>query len=288
MRSALFTPGTEAERLRKAVTTGADACIFDLEDSVPLARIDEAREIVNAALTAVAGRARIWVRVHPAANPAMLEDLAAVPLDKADGIMLPKVGGAHDLARCREAIDAAKGPPDMPLIAIIESAAGVVNVADIARMPTVFCLAFGRLDLSADLGIDPAVDTPTLATARTAVVLNSRAAGLHQPLESPWTAIKDLEGLRSASERARADGFGGMLLIHPSHVPVVNEVFSPTEKEVTWARSLLESAERAGAAGRGAYSMDGAMIDEAVIRRARSILDETNASASSTKTGRRR
>jgi citrate lyase beta subunit len=198
-------------------------------------------------------------------------------LQKADGIMLPKVGGAHHLAACREAIDAAKGPPDIPLIPIIESAAGVVNLSDIARMPTVFCLSFGRLDLSADLSIDPQVDSPTLAAARAAVALNSRAAGLHQPLESPWVNIKDLDGLREAAQRARADGFGGMLLIHPSHVPVVNEVFSPTENEVAWARAMMAAAQRGDAAGRGAYKVDGEMVDEAVIRRARAILDEAEA-----------
>lgn len=246
---------------------------------MPIGRIDEARSTVAGALEELAGRSRIWVRVHPASHPAMIEDLAALPLDKADGIMLPKAGGAHDLSACRAAIDAARGPSDMPLVPIIESAAGVVNVAEIARNPTVLCLAFGRLDLSADLAIDPAVDTPTLAAARASVVLNSRAAGLHQPLESPWVNIKDLEGLRAAAQRARSDGFGGMLLIHPSHVPVVNQVFSPTEKEISWARATMAAAKRADAAGRGAYAADGEMVDEAVIRRARAILEEVQATA---------
>lgn len=277
VRSALFTPGTEADRLRKAVGAGADACIFDLEDSVPPARVDEARTIVRTALNELAGKSRIWVRVHPAASPAMADDLAALPLEKADGIMLPKVGGAHDLAACRTAIDAAKGPADMPLIPIIESAAGVVNVADIARIPTVFCLAFGRLDLSADLSIDPEIDNPAVDAARAAVVLYPRALDLHPSLASPWLKIKDLDGLRDAAQRARADGFGGMLVIHPSHLELINQVFSPTENELAWARAIVASADLAAAKGRGAYAMKGEMIDEAIIRRARSILDDAQA-----------
>src|SRR5439155_9264855 len=208
VRSALFTPGTEATRLRKAVTVGADVCIFDLEDSVPLQRATEARQTVSPALGELHGRGRIWVRVHPSSSPQMPEDLASLPLHRVDAVVLPKVGGAHDLVACRTAILAAKGPPDLPLVPIIESAAGVLNVSDIARSVEVLCLAFGRFDLSADLGIDPDAGSPALATARAAVVLASAAAGLHAGLDSPWLKIEDLDGLRADAQRARDDGFG--------------------------------------------------------------------------------
>lgn len=273
VRSALFTPGTELARMRKAVTIGADACIFDLEDSVPMARITEARATMAQAMAELAGKARIWARVHPASSRHMADDLAALPLDKADGVMLPKVGGAHDLEECRTAIRAAKGPPDLPLIPIIESAAGVLNALDIAQSAEVFCLAFGRFDLAADLGVDPDGASPAIAAARAAVVLTSRAADLHPPLDAPWIQIKDLDGLRGFALRARGDGFGGTLLIHPSHVQVVNEVFSPTADEIAWARDIVTTAEHNASAGRGAYAKDGAMVDEAIIRRARAILD---------------
>jgi len=203
----------------------------------------------------------------------MPEDLAVLPLDRVDTVMLPKVGGAQDLVACRTAILAAKGPPDLPLVPIIESAAGVLNVTDIARSAEVLCLAFGRFDLSADLGIDPDAGSPALATARAAIVLASAAAGLHPALDSPWLKIRDLDALRAAAQRARDDGFGGMLIIHPSHVETVNQVFSPTAEEVRWARGIVASAGEAEAAGRGAYARDGEMVDEAVVRRARRILN---------------
>jgi citrate lyase subunit beta / citryl-CoA lyase len=109
------------------------------------------------------------------------------------------------------------------------------------------------------------------------VVLHSRAADLHPALESPWVKIKDLDGLQAAAQRARSDGFGGMLVIHPSHLELVNQIFSPTKNELAWARAIVESADAAAAQGRAAYAMKGEMVDEAIIRRARSILDDAQA-----------
>jgi len=237
IRSALFTPGTEPARLRKAVTAGADICIFDLEDSVPPARLDEARRIVAQAVTELAAGARIWVRVHAASTPHMLADLAALPLEKVEGIVLPKVDRPEDVDACHAA--GGLRSKSLAVLAIIESAAGVLNGPEIAGAGGVVCLALGRFDLSADLGVDPEDRTPALSAARAVVVLASAAARLHPPLDSPWLRIPDLDGLRAAAEQGRRDGFGGMLLIHPSHVQIVNQVFSPTADEVAWARDCL-------------------------------------------------
>src|SRR5437588_8015038 len=103
VRSALFTPGTEAARLRKAVTSGADVCIFDLEDSVPAARSAEAREMVREALEELAGRARIWLRVHPASSREMEEDLRTMPLNMLEAVVLPKASHRDDIQTCRHA-----------------------------------------------------------------------------------------------------------------------------------------------------------------------------------------
>jgi citrate lyase beta subunit len=271
VRSALFTPGTEAARLRKAVTVGADVCIFDLEDSVPSPRIAEARRTVAEALDELKGRAQIWVRVHSAQSAEMAQDVAAVPLEKADGVVLPKVNDCSHVEKLRITV-AKSGASALPIVAMIETARGVLASADIAEMPGVVCLAFGRFDLSADLGIDPDGGSPALSAGRAAVVLASRAAGLLPPIDAPWIKIDDLNGLRAAARRARADGFGGLQLIHPSHVPVVNEVFSPTAEEIKWARGIVESAGAAEAHGRGAYKLDGQMVDEAIVKRARAIL----------------
>lgn len=276
IRSALFTPGTEAARMRKAVHSGADICIFDLEDSVPIPRLDEARQLVAGAVRELKGTGRIWVRVHAASTPEMTGDLAATPLDEVEGIVLPKVDHEDDVDACHAGIAHAGGPKGVPVLPIIESARGVLNCQDIAIARGVAALALGRFDLAADLGIDPEFRTPPLAAARAIIVLASTAARLDTaPLDSPWLKIPDLDGLRSSARQARQDGFGGMLLIHPSHVQPVNEVFSPTAEEISWARGILADADAAANHGRGAFARQGEMVDEAILRRARTILEHT-------------
>jgi citrate lyase beta subunit len=272
VRSALFTPGTEAGRLRKAVTSGADVCIFDLEDSVPPARIGEARAIVRQALEELAGKARIWLRVHPASSREMEEDLRTMPLTSLEAVVLPKASHRDDVETCRRAMKQAPVPADLPVVPIIESAAGVLGCAAIAEATGVGCLALGRFDLAADMGIDPDGTSAALTMARASVVLVSTAVRLDPPLDSPWLRIADLAGLRAAAERGRADGFGGMLVIHPSHVVTINDVFSPTADELAWARGIVASSAEAESVGRGAYTRDGEMVDEAIVKRARAIL----------------
>jgi (S)-citramalyl-CoA lyase len=274
VRSALFTPGTEAARLRKAITSGADVCIFDLEDSVPPERVGEARAIVREALEELAGRARIWLRVHPASSHEMEEDLRAMPLSTLEAVVLPKASHRDDVQTCRRAMEHAPVPAELPVVPIIESAAGVLGCAGIAEVTGVACLALGRFDLAADLGIDADGSSAALTMARASVVLASTAERLAPPLDSPWLKIKDLDGLRAAAERARADGFGGMLVIHPSHLTTVNEVFSPTANELAWAQGIVASSAEAQSGGRGAYTHAGEMVDEAIVKRARAILRE--------------
>ncbi len=274
IRSALFTPGTEPAWLRKAVDSGADACIFDLEDAVARGQTAEARGIVGSAVHELRNRAQIWVRVNSAAGAEMKEDVPALPLHEVGALMLPKVGGPEDLRALRAAIADAGGPADLPLVPIVESAAGAMAAAAIAQERGVFCLAFGRFDMAADLGIDPQADSPAMQVARGQLLLASRAAWLPAPLDSPWMRVVDLEGLRRAAEVARREGFGGMLAIHPSHVQTINAVFRPTSEEIEWARSIVVAAERAAQNGRGAFVEQGSMVDEAIVRRARSILEE--------------
>ena len=276
VRSALFTPGTEAARLRKAVTAGADVCIFDLEDSVPSARVGQAREIVREALVELAGRARIWLRVHPAASQEMVEDLRDMPLTSLEAVMLPKTSHRDDVEALRRAMKQAPNSAELPVVPLIETAAGVIACTSIAEVTDVACLAFGHFDLAADLGVDPDGNGAALGVARGTVVLASTAWRLGPPLDSPWVKITDLDGLRAAAKTGRADGFGGMLVIHPSHVQTVNEVFSPTADEIAWARGIVGSAAEAESGGHGAYARDGEMVDEAIVKRARAILRDAN------------
>lgn len=276
VRSALFTPGTEAARLRKAITSGADVCIFDLEDSVAAGRVGEAREIVREALEELAGKARIWLRVHPASSREMAEDLSTMPLHALEAVMLPKASHRDDVEAYRHAMRQTRGAAVLPVVPLIETAAGVLATASIAEVTDVACLAFGRFDLAADMGVDPDGNGAALLTARGSVVLASTAWRLGPPLDSPWLKIIDLDGLRANAKRARADGFGGMMVVHPSHVKTVNEVFSPTADEIAWARGIVGSSAEAQSGGRGAYARDSEMVDEAIVKRARAILRDAD------------
>ena len=260
--------------MHKATDSGADICVFDLEDSVPPRRLDEARIAVGLALTQLAGRGRLWVRVHAASTTQMRQDVAALPLDRIDGIVLPKVDHPDDIDACHAAIAASGYPRSVPVIAIIESARGVLNCQAIAQAPSVYCLALGRFDLAADHVIDPEVPTPAVAAGRALVVLASGASSLVPPLESPWLKIHDFDGLRHTAKQGRIDGFGGMLLVHPAHVEIVNMAFSDTDHDVAWAREIIKSSDIASTQGRGAFVWEGQMVDEAIVRRARRILGD--------------
>lgn len=274
VRTALFTPGSDPSRLRTAVRAGADICIFDLEDSVESGSLRAARTAVAEATREMANDSPICVRIHGASSSEMTADLAALPLAQCSALVIPKVSGTADLDRCREEVARVGGPTALPLIPIVESAAGALHAPEIAASRDVAVMAFGRFDLAADLGIDSKLDTPALIQARAATVLGSRVAHLIPPLDSPWLSVQDLGGLRQAAQKARRDGFGGMLLIHPSHIPVVHEVFRPSSEEIAWARSVLSTASAASQTGRGAFVSDGEMVDEAILRRARGILEQ--------------
>ncbi len=262
MRSWLYVPGQRVDRFAKAVVSGADAIILDLEDGVPRSDKDTARATVAGWLGATAVPCLVTVRV----NRGSAADLEAVVRPGLGGIQLPKVESADEiraiderLARLEEAAGLAAG--SVRLFPLIESAAAVLRAAEIAAAShRLVNLALGEVDLLADIG---GRGEEALRYARSHLVYASRTAGLIGPIDGVYTAIADLAGLRAAAERARALGFSGKLVIHPTHVPVVNEVFSPTAEEVAWARRILTTE---------VGTVDGEFVDPAVIRRAEAIL----------------
>jgi citrate lyase beta subunit len=272
IRSALFTPGTEVERMRKAAQTEADACIFDLEDSVPMDQLEGARRNVGRVLSELGGSRMVWVRVHPAGSPEMKDDLEALRGCPLNAVVLPKVDSGSDIDGACSALQLA-AMADLPLVPIVETPGGALNCADIASARGVVIVCLGRFDLSAALGIDPDGQSPALSSARAAVVLSSAAAALPPPLDSPWVRIDDLEGLGRFAVKSREDGFGGMLLIHPKHVAIVNQAYRPTSAEREWAAGVVGAAARAASTGKGAFRRQGEMVDEAMLRRARLILE---------------
>lgn len=262
IRSALFVPATRPERIPKALASGADAVIVDLEDAVAESLKAEARDNLENFLAATPD-ARVLVRINAPTHPEQAADLALCARHPCVvGVLLPKVESAVQVA-----LAAGCGKSVWP---IIESARGLAHLAEIAHAHGVERLSFGSLDLGLDLGLasGSAAAERILDQARYALLLQSRLAGLAAPLDSVFPDIKNLEGLARAAADARDMGFGGLLCIHPSQVAVVHETLMPSAAELDWAQRILA----AGASGDGVFVVDGQMVDAPVIGRARRLL----------------
>jgi citrate lyase subunit beta/citryl-CoA lyase len=264
-RSFLFVPGNRPERFAKALASGADAVIIDLEDAVPLDAKDAARAALADAWPNFDAdrRARLLVRVNPAGTPWHEADLAALGhLPGLGAVMLPKAENAQQVEHAAQACS-------VPVLPLIESAEGVGQMDAIARTQGVLRLGLGHIDLQADLGMRCGPDEAELAPIRLAMVVASRRAGLPAPVDGVTTATTDAQVLAQDAQRSRRFGFGAKLCIHPAQVAGVHQALAPTEAERAWAERVL--AAEAQAHG-GAFSVDGKMVDPPVLLLARQIL----------------
>lgn len=258
-RSYLFVPGNRPERFEKALQSGADAVIVDLEDAVPPQLKVATRAVVAEWLSA---DHPVYVRVNAQDTEWYADDFRAINRPGLRGLILPK---AEDEVRIAQLASALAGSAS--LLPIIESGQGLWNSHQIARCPKVERLAFGHLDFQHDMRIPG--DGEELLYARSHVVLVSRVAGIEQPIDGITAALDDAQRLQQDVDRARRMGFGGKLCIHPRQVQAVNHGFLPSEKEIAWAKSVLEAADAAAGA---AVRLGGEMVDAPVIARAKQIL----------------
>ncbi|EPL08816.1 CoA ester lyase [Pseudomonas sp. CF161] len=262
VRTALFVPATRPERIPKAIASGADRVIVDLEDAVQENLKNEARHHLQRYLADTPG-AQILVRVNAPEHWAHAADLALCQEHSGViGILLPKAeSAAHVSAAART------GKPIWP---IIESAKGLARIGEISEANSVERLSFGSLDLALDLNLSPSTQgaEAILGHARYAVLLATRAAGLEPALDGVFPSIHDSLGLHAAVQAARDMGFGGALCIHPHQVQVIHQALKPNQEELEWARRIIESAR----SGEGVFVLDGLMVDAPVIARARAIL----------------
>lgn len=256
-RSLLFVPGDRPDRYAKAHASGADLVIVDLEDAVAPADKDAARAHVAAWLAA--GH-RPVVRINAPGTPWAEADLA-VAAEHGCPVMVPK---SQDPAALSEL--AARTAGRCPLIALIETARGVLRAHEVAGVQGVVRLAFGNVDLAADLGVAHD-DHLALTHARSQVVLASAAAGLCPPLDGVTTAVRDADALDADVAHGRRLGFAGKLCVHPAQLAAVAAGFAPSESELAWARSVL-------AAGDAVTTVDGRMVDKPVLDRARRLLSQ--------------
>jgi citrate lyase beta subunit len=269
-RSLLFAPGDDADKLAKALGSGADGVIADLEDGVASSRRAAAREIVRESLGAADGPCLRAVRVNRSGSDELAEDLAAVAGLALDAIVVPKAepGALAELGET--------GPP---LIAIVETSAGLRSTYDLAMAPRVAALALGALDLGVELRLERRADGQELLLARSRLVADSAAAGVRPPFDTVFAALADLPGLEEECGLARSLGLRGKLCVHPRQVEVVNAAFSPTAAELEHARLVVDAYERAEADGRGAIQVEGMLVDRPVAELARRLLEDAGLSS---------
>ena len=266
--TALFVPGNRPERFSKAAASGAHVVIIDLEDAVePAAKPTALAAVLEALRPHAAHPLRALVRVNAADSPTYpteirtLHDLSKQPGHGLLGLVVPKAEDPRHIAEV--ATQFTTGDHPIALVPLVESALGVVNVLELARVPGVTRLAVGAVDLALDL--DAEGDSPVLGYSRAQVVLASRAAGIAAPLDSPSIEITDLQAVEHSARTGRGFGFSGKLCIHPAQLRPIAAAFLPTEEQISWARSVVS-------AGDAAVQLDGQMIDKPVIEKARRIL----------------
>lgn len=254
-RTMLFVPGHRADRFAKAHDAGADAVIIDLEDGCP---VDE-RAAARTAIAAFLPDHPCFVRVNPyddADRSELERDLAALEPVSASlqGVVLPKAESADGVRHLHDRLG-------VPVLAIIESAAGAWALRQIAAAPGLGRLAFGALDFAADTGGGGTL----LDVVRADVVVASRAHGLPAPLDTPAVEIEDVDAVERSAREGVQVGMGGKFAIHPRQVPIIEQAWMPSADDLAWARRIAQ-------AGDGASRVDGIMVDAPVLTRARRIL----------------
>lgn len=250
----LFVPGDRPDRFAKAVAADPDLVVLDLEDAVPAARKGAARDEV---VRWLAGHRRCAVRINAPASGWYADDLAAIE-PYSPIVMLPKAESAEAVSEVGRRVPA--------VIALVETAEGVLNARAVAGATAVRRLAFGSFDLAAQLGIDPA-DREALVGVRTALVLASAAAGLPGPVDGVTADVRDSAKVADDVRYARRLGFAGKLCIHPNQLSAAKASLRPTAAEVEWARSVVDALGPSGVS-----TVNGQLVDKPVIDRARRIL----------------
>jgi citrate lyase subunit beta/citryl-CoA lyase len=277
MRSWMFVPGNSQKMMDKAFASAADAIMLDLEDGVVPEMKPAARPLVAAALqrpSAARSPAR-FVRVNGARTPDLPVDLAAVVVPGLQGLTVPKVETSDEVRFVADALtrlEQARGLKDgtVRMMLAIETAKGLFAAPSLAAAsPRVVGLMFGAEDFSTDVGL-ATVRTGIAREflyARSMIVYAAASAGVI-PVDAVWPDLKDIDGLRKDSETARALGFLGKSMVHPGHIDVINEAFTPSAAEVAFSRGLIAEFERAVAEGKGSISYAGKLVDRPIYARA--------------------
>ncbi len=274
-KSFLFAPSIYPERFIKALQSGANQIIIDLEDSVEEAKKEVGRKnIADFSSQCVKNNDKFLIRINETQSAEFQKDLSLISTIKESnsivGIVLPKAQNYEDIDILSKF--------ELPIIPIIESALGVENLDDIARHPSVLALSFGSLDMTLDLNLQEGEGKNfILNSIRTQIVLKSVKYNLLSPINGVYPDIKNIDGLKEDLLFAKSMGFGGSLCIHPNQVVPINEVFSPSAQQIAWAKEILSLRKNSNDI---IFNHNGMMVDLPVIKKAEQILLDSNSNLS--------
>lgn len=261
-RSCLYMPASNARALEKAKTLPADTIILDLEDAVAPDAKDDARDAAcNALADGAYGKREMVVRVNAMDTPWFADDMKSISASKASAILVPKVCSAADIVKISEIIDGENASDGLQLWAMIEMPMAVLNIAQIAETAsstrlTTFVMGFNDLAKEMRAEQDRTLFTPAIAQT----IMAGRAFGLNI-LDSVYNDFKDPDGFEQECRQAKAFGFDGKTLIHPSQIDIANRTFAPDHNKITEAQAIISAFKDPSNAGKGVITVDGKMTE---------------------------
>lgn len=281
-RALLYMPGDDWRKITKSVTLGVDCICMDMEDGTAVNKKTEARATIAKALRELEfGRSEKLARINSVGSGWEKEDIDAVLPHRPDGIVIPKIESPDQIQWGSEIIETAELSHGWPVNSIrmlvgVETAKGILNLREIASHPRLDAIIFGGEDFAASIGATRTQDATELLYARQAVVTACAAFGL-QAVDIVSIDFKDIEALRAESEFGARLGYSGKQIIHPAQVEPVQTAFTPNADAIAHARRIVETFEASQKEGRGAYALDGKMIDMPLVKNAQKVLERAMA-----------
>ncbi|HPT89235.1 MAG TPA: CoA ester lyase [Bacilli bacterium] len=275
-RSLLFIPGNNPAMLQNADVFESDAVIIDLEDAVSISEKDSARNLVKNFLNSYRLPIEVIIRINGMDTDFYQADLEAIVSNNIDTILLPKAN-PRDLIKLDQILSKIEHKNGLTkkigVIPIIELASSILDVREIATSPRVNGLLLGAEDLSSDLEVSRTLAGDEIFYARSMIAISCRAYNI-DAIDTPFTDVRNEEGLLADSQKARGLGMNAKACIHPNQIDIVNKIFSPSKEQIEQALRMLKAFENAQKEGKGVFSLDGKMVDKPIIERAKKTIDK--------------
>lgn len=273
-RSLLFIPGNNPSMIQNCDVFESDTVIFDLEDSVAVEQKDAARNLVGSYLNSFKPNVKeVMIRINGMDTVHYTSDVEAAVKSGADSIMLPKASsaGLKDLDELLTQLEKKHKTKKIRVVPIIELASSLVEAYEIAKSPRVDGVLLGAEDFTRDMEVQRTSGGEEIFYARSKIAVSCRAAGV-EAIDTPFTSTADDEGLKADCRKAKSLGMNAKACIHPNQVNIVNRGFAPSPSEIEFAQRVLLAVEDAANEGKGAFSLDGKMIDKPILERAKTTL----------------